>query len=297
VVEELNPPHAVFCDEYVADCGGFAAPGTLRVGIPMKRFFALRMVAATLSISLTIAVSQQAAAVDPAKPAAKQSTPQEASAKEVDPGLDVAGAKEPAGYQRLQKTGNVWLDTKGNRVVMVGEVCLREGQLEMFACLKGTKEHEAIVAVPSKARDIHAALLVCRAEPGSPAKFIPKYEPARGTRIDVTVFWTDKNGKRHQAPAQDWITNTRTDKPMTEYWVFGGSGFYEDEETGQRYYKAEDGDFVCISNFTTAMLDLPIESSQSNEALLFKANTAAIPPVGTKLTDAARGGEEGGGKV
>jgi len=250
----------------------------------MKCNFALRMAAVTLVVALTINCQPALAAAPAPKPAVKELTPQEASAKEVDPGLDIAGAKEPAGFQRLQKTGNVWWDTKGNRVVMVGEICLREGQLEMFACLKGTKEHEAIVAVPSKAMDIHAALLACKAEAGSPAKFIPKYEPARGTRIDVTVFWTDKNGKRHQAPAQDWIINTRTDKPMTEYWVFGGSGFYEDEETGRRYYKAEDGDFVCISNFTTAMLDLPIESSQSNEALLFKANTDAIPPIGTKLT-------------
>jgi hypothetical protein len=31
------------------------------------------------------------------------------------------------------------------------------------------------------------------------------------------------------------------------------------------------------------MLDLPIESSQSNNALAFTANTAEIPPKGTKV--------------
>ena len=31
------------------------------------------------------------------------------------------------------------------------------------------------------------------------------------------------------------------------------------------------------------MLDLPIESSQSNEALLYQARTEKIPPVGTKV--------------
>lgn len=251
----------------------------------MKHLFTLRMAVAALSISLYLTTRWHAAADEPAKPAgAKQLTPQEASAKEVDPKLDLAEAKEPEGYRRLLPTGKVWLDTKGKRVVMVGEVCLREGQLEMFACLKGTKEHEAIVAVPTKAMVVHAALVSQGADPGHPAEFIPKYKPATGPRIDVTLFWTDKDGKRHQAPAQDWIINTRTDKPMTEHWVFGGSGFYEDEDTGAKYYRAEDGDFICISNFNTAMLDLPIESSQSNEALLFKANTKVIPPLGTKLT-------------
>jgi hypothetical protein len=32
------------------------------------------------------------------------------------------------------------------------------------------------------------------------------------------------------------------------------------------------------------MLDLPIESSQSNEALLFRAFTERIPPLGTPVT-------------
>ena len=154
----------------------------------------------------------------------------------------------------------------------------------MFACLKGTKEHESILAVPTKAFVVHAALVALGAEPGGAAQFIPKYAAARGPRVDVTLFWTDEHGKRHRAAAQDWIRNLKTGKPMTDYWVFGGSGFWKDETSGEQFYKAEDGDFICISNFNSAMLDLPIESSQSNEALLFEAMTDHIPPTGTKVT-------------
>ena len=46
---------------------------------------------------------------------------------------------------------------------------------------------------------------------------------------------------------------------------------------------AESGDFICVSNFTTAMLDIPVESSQSNEGLLFEADTKKIPPLGTPI--------------
>ena len=51
-----------------------------------------------------------------------------------------------------------------------------------------------------------------------------------------------------------------------------------------RHYKAEGGDLVCVSNFPTAMLDLPIESSQKAESLLFEAYTERIPPKDTKVT-------------
>ena len=124
----------------------------------------------------------------------------------------------------------------------------------MFACLKGTKEHESIVAVPTKAHVVHAALVALGAEAGSPAQFVPQYQPAHGPRVDVTLFWTDAKGKRQRAAAQDWIRNVKTGKPMTEYWVFGGSGFWKDETTGEQFYKAEDGDFICISNFAAPCL-------------------------------------------
>ena len=66
-------------------------------------------------------------------------------------------------------------------------------------------------------------------------------------------------------------------------WVFAGSGFWKDEDTGESHYQADGGDFICVSNFPTAMLDLPVPSSQSNDALNFTAFTANIPPKGTKV--------------
>ena len=206
------------------------------------------------------------------------------AAKDIDPGVDRDDAKDAPPLQPLMPNGKVWLDKKNKRVVMLAEVCLREGQLEMFACLKGTKEHESVLAVPTKAQVVHAALVALGANPGAPAQFNPEYKPAHGPRIDITLFWTDAKGARQRADAQQWIRNVKTGKPMAEFWVFGGSGFWKDEETGAQFYKAEDGDFICISNFNSAMLDLPVESSPSNDALLFEAITDQIPPQGTKVS-------------
>jgi hypothetical protein len=46
---------------------------------------------------------------------------------------------------------------------------------------------------------------------------------------------------------------------------------------------ADSGEMICVANFTTAMMDLPIESSQSREGLIFEAFTENIPPIRTKV--------------
>lgn len=191
---------------------------------------------------------------------------------------------ETAGLKLLEPDSHVWLDQERKRLVMAGRVCLREGQLEMFACLAGTKEHESVVAVETKAYVVHAALLACGAEAGKPVQFQPEFRPASGTEIAIHVFWRDKQGKLQDAQAQDWIRDIKTQKAMTQNWVFAGSGFWTDERTGEKFYLAEDGDFICVSNFSSAMLDLPVESSQSAGSLLFEAFKDRIPPQGTPVT-------------
>jgi hypothetical protein len=57
--------------------------------------------------------------------------------------------------------------------------------------------------------------------------------------------------------------------------------FWKDPQGGDEYYQADGGDFICVSNFPTATLDLPIQSSQSNEALLFEVFKGRVPPKGT----------------
>jgi len=185
---------------------------------------------------------------------------------------------------RLDKQKPVWVDGKNKRVVLVGEVCQTDVPLEMFACLKNTLEHEAIVAVDTKAFVVHAGLLAVGAKVGNPVQFNPTYVPASGTEIEVTVVWKDKNGQRKTARAQDWIYDSQAKKAMSHQWVFAGSMFWEDEKTGQRHYQGEAGYLICVSNFASATLDLPIQSSDANSELMFKAYTERIPPRGTPVT-------------
>jgi len=209
--------------------------------------------------------------------------PTESDASAAKDETDEPKPKDPPGLVRLHPKNPIWIEPKRKIVIVDGKICLDEGQLEMFACPAGTKEHEAVVAVTAKAQLVHAALLAVGAKPGSPVRFDPIYRPVHGTEVEVRVLWTDKNGKKHNVPAQEMVRNVETGKAMQSNWVFGGSGFYIDEATGEKYYLAEDGDMICVSNFGTAMLDVPIQSSQATGGLLFEAFTENIPPVDTKV--------------
>jgi hypothetical protein len=190
---------------------------------------------------------------------------------------------EPKGAKRLSSQYDVWVDPTEKAVIIDGQISLREGMLEMFACTKNTKEHESVVSANTKAYIVHAALLSLGAEAGQTAQWVPEYKPPTGTEIEITVFWLDEHGQEQTARAQEWVKDIRTGKAMTHPWVFAGSRFWTDAETGKKYYQAEGGDFICVSNFSTAMLDIPIESSQSNAELAFEAFADRIPPLGAPV--------------
>lgn len=184
---------------------------------------------------------------------------------------------------RVMKDYDVWLDLKRKWIVVDGRVCLREGELEMFACTRDSKEHESVVTLNTKSRFIHAALLATGARIGNVVKFTPEYVPASGTVIDVVVLWVDKQGKKQAVPGQEWVEHYRTEKPLQYPWVFAGSGFFKDEETMEQFYYGDGGDLICVSNFTSATMDIPVQSSKDNNDLLYHARTKAVPAIDTPV--------------
>jgi hypothetical protein len=202
------------------------------------------------------------------------------------PSKQVPAKRAEAEAKKAAVGKNVFLEIEGEkrRVLVQAQVCLRQGQLEQFLTRRRTKEHEAIVAADVDARDIHTALVLARAEPGHPVRFRPKYEAASGTTIKVSVEYKDKD-KTVRLPARDWIRSAKTKKNLDADWVFAGSVLIPDplDKTRKPFYAANDGDVICISNFDTALLDLPISSSRNNDDLVYEAHTERIPAVETPV--------------
>mgnify|MGYP006167839105 CR=1 FL=1 len=101
----------------------------------------------------------------------------------------------------------------------------------------------------------------------------------------IIALATSKDGKKLTVPAQDWVRDTKSMKALTHDWVFAGSRFVPDplDKNKAPIYLANDGDVICVSNFESALLDLPIESSKQNAEVQFEAFTENIPPDGTKV--------------
>jgi hypothetical protein len=191
----------------------------------------------------------------------------------------------PAEVKRTEIRKNLYFEVQGDkrRVVVVATVCLREGQLEGLMCRKNTKEHEYILAADVDARDIHTALLAAKAVQGTPVQFAPKYVPASGSVIKITLQY-QKDGKLVTVRGQDWIQDMKTNKPMEQDWVFGGSRFVTDPDDPKNpFYLANQGDVICVCNMESAMLDLPIRSPKSPENRIYNALTSSIPPKDTKV--------------
>lgn len=202
------------------------------------------------------------------------------------PRKETSQPAKPNDAKKVKMGDNVFLEIQGDkrRVVVEAYVCMREGQLEQFLTRKQTKEHEAVLAADMDARSIHAALLLAGAKEGTPVKYAPKYEPASGNPIKITLQYEEK-GKQVTVPAQQWVRNIRTRKNLDTDWVFAGSRLVDVPlEQNKKYYLANDGDVICLSNFETAMLDLPVKSPKENADLAFEAHTDRIPPLNTKVT-------------
>ena len=178
---------------------------------------------------------------------------------------------------------DVWFDGKAKRVVVRARVCLNEGILEHFMCLKGTKEHESILATEAPARSIHAGLLLTGAEPGHPVRFEPKFEAPAGTEIALEVEW-EADGKKQKADARQWVKDEKTKEALTRYWVFAGSDLFPDRRTGKMIYAADDGDLITVANFASSILDLPYRSSANDADRSYIANPERVPAKGTAVT-------------
>jgi hypothetical protein len=234
---------------------------------------------AAVAIALTASIPAPAQQPDPADKDAEPLPP----APKVDPKSQ--HIEDPALKGLIIE---VYPDKKTRRVLIATEVCLREGSLELFMCKKGTKEHESIVRADFDALKIHELLILAGAEPGKPTQFVnPKteeadYKPATGTKINVSVHYT-MGGKTYTHPAQEWVWDPKKKAQLPHGWVFAGSIVFTDPDNGKKFYGANSGDVIGISNFPYSMLELPVEVSKDDANLVYEARTERIPPLRSKV--------------
>ena len=214
---------------------------------------------------------------DSAASAESTAEPKQDAEAPAKPTIDI-----PSTWKRLTETQEVWIDTTNKQVIVGGKVCLTQGPLEMLICPLHTKEHETIVAVNAESWQVHAGLVAIGAAPGAPSSWHPEYVPAWGPKIDIKMMWRDEKTKEvKKIDGKQWVLNGDTQKPMTAELVFGGSRTEPMLEGDKPRYQADDGELICLANFSTSTIDLSV--SEENIDLFFEANTPLIPPVNTQV--------------
>ena len=189
-------------------------------------------------------------------------------------------ATRPAGAVVYQP--GVSIDWTSRQVLIAGEVVLRSGDLELFACSPGTKEHESIVRVHARPLHIFQALGLLGFEPGHPPYYDndhKKVVPAEGERLDISVRWT-QDGRTKTVPIEQWMQGRDKAAPAAIDWVLSGSMTLEDG----RLLADVDGTVLCVVDFDGAIISVAGSHSSSNAELWLSANTDQIPPTQTPVT-------------
>lgn len=206
-------------------------------------------------------------------------------------------AEEPAKARGLREVfPHVYVDTDAKVVEVAGTVPIvaddgagRVVYLELIACRRDSKEHEALVVTDALASHIHAGLLLIGLEPGRPGVW--KWEgqkltsePPTGARVSVELVYTGAAGEVVD-PAWSWVKNRRTGETLEETaWVFAGSRLVQFD--GREVYDADGtGVLIGLTTFGSEVVAWPtmISPDSEIESPVWIADPAKTPKVDTAV--------------
>ncbi len=233
-----------------------------------------------LPAHLTVPALLALALIAPQDPSTRP-TPPRPAAPGAPPAPAVDDFQPDPAWKPLGK--DLWFDPTRRQLVLRARVCLREGFLEHFLCSKNSKEHESLLATEAPPRLLNVGLILVAGDPGHPVKYRPEFLPPAGPVVAIDLEWTE-DGKPRRSNARAWVKDQKTGKPLETDWVFAGSETYSDPETKRVAFGADGGDLITVSNFPSAILDLPIASSNSDAERTFVGFTENVPPLETRVT-------------
>ncbi len=132
--------------------------------------------------------------------------------------------------------------------------------LEVIACTRGTREHEALVMTEARPSHIHAAMLLIGLTPGAPGAPAGRGKDAlapAGDGVRVRIAYTDASGREIETDAANWIRHAESGEAFTTSgWVFTGSRVIE--HRGREVYDADGtGLVVGLAMFANARVRAP----------------------------------------
>ena len=188
----------------------------------------------------------------------------------------------------LLEYNGVRLDKKKQRISFDASVNQKQGLIEYLLVNDKGKVHESLFATKVIPHDIHLALLLIglkdpganSSEPLPPSAIDSAYlrsaPKLKGPSVNITVTWT-QDGKRIEVPAEDWVINLETNRPMSSGpWTYNGSliqngVFLADQELS----------IVAVITDPTALVNNPRKGYDNDE--IWQIKEGAVPPIDTPV--------------
>lgn len=180
--------------------------------------------------------------------------------------------------------------------------------LEVIACRRDSKEHEALAMTDALASHIHAGLLLLGLEPGSPGRWVwrgdtPEAIAPEGDEVRITIAWTDGEGVRIEHAATDLVVSRGDGRTLTGMlgaadaddppgrFVFAGSRMVLHQ--GREFYDA-DGTGLIVGMHTFGSEVVALTRTMSPEASILEPEWIArrdlLPERGTAVVVRIRAG-------
>ncbi|TLD70669.1 hypothetical protein FEM03_10155 [Phragmitibacter flavus] len=213
-------------------------------------------------------------------------------------GAAIATRKLEEAKQRVQKTGEnryeigtIKINSKTREITFPATLNMTEGLLEYALVHENGKTHESLLSTKVSPTELNLALLLANYEAhlGDAAKHLPDLLPATrsliaqpmenpgANRVNITLIWSDKDGREKRVPMAEWIHDKKTGKPLlTPYWSYTGSLV---REVG---FAAEfDGSVIGIYFDMIAMINCPVPGNVSDE--VWQVETQDVPALETPI--------------
>lgn len=189
-----------------------------------------------------------------------------------------------AAAAREGKLPHVQIDLKKRQVRVECQMLGIEAPLEFLCVLNGTNEHESVLRSPARPSHIHLGLVMLGLDPGEPvhyAEAAKKWFPPSGPPLNISVEFTDKDGKAQSMPASRLMRSIHDKKPQPPHtWIFAGSKVMPDGN----YAADVTGYTVSVVNFELSLIDIPDLASNANETLEWEIDKSVAPPAGSPVT-------------
>jgi hypothetical protein len=190
-------------------------------------------------------------------------------------------------------------DSDGKRlpgVVVPGLILVIQGQVELFGCGEGGKEHETVIRLESGVQALDLALTSAGFSRGKLPEKTDINLKEQGSRVLILVQWIDPvSGKLVTHRSEDLVVSLRRGATMPRVgWTYVGHWMEVADPAspkGDKKYKilaaAGTKSYVTTFRDRSALLDNPLEEAVDDT--VFAANAAILPRPGTPVRVIFRG--------